>query len=125
MIGVALCGIVTIYSLLGFIFQCTKNVTHAKLANCFLILGYCLAVGWLVAGTVFRYKTSGVICSGDHYEGEIVWSDQKSYEPFLIRTGTLMARLIVVGYIFYGMLFSCGVCACIAVSCGYRRELTS
>ena len=59
MCGVVICSIIMLYSLLGFIFYCTSNVTHAKLANTFLILGYCLATGWLVFGTVIRYNNSG------------------------------------------------------------------
>ena len=44
--GMVLCALVVVYGILGFVFQCTKNVKHAKIANCFLILGYVSTLVW-------------------------------------------------------------------------------
>ena len=44
--GMPLCALVVVYGILGFVFQCTKNVKHAKIANCFLILGYVSTLAW-------------------------------------------------------------------------------
>ena len=125
-IGLVICSFVMSYSLMGFIFYCTSKVTHAKLANCFLILGFCLAGGWLVFGTVIRFRTSGIECSGQNWVQPVYVNveEARSYSPYLIKTGKLIGTLIIMMYCFYGCLLCCGCCACGAVACGYRRELS-
>ena len=125
--GAILCALTMVYGIMGFIFQCTKNVTHAKFANCFLILGYCMTMAWLVCGSVIRYKKSGKACSGDDLtldeSKRYDYDTPSTYNPYQLRTGTLMATMLLVMYCFYGCLFCCGLCACMAVLSGYRREL--
>ena len=53
--GMILCSLYIVYGILGFVFQCTKNVKLAKIANCFMILGYVSTIVWLVNGTLIRY----------------------------------------------------------------------
>ena len=126
--GAVLCAFCILYGVMGFIFQCTKNVTHAKFANCFLILGYCMTMSWLVCGTVLRYQKSGEACSGDFITTKDLqnfnYDRPFSYSPYLLRTGQLMTTIIIVLFCFYGCLFCCGLCACTAVIFGYRRELS-
>ena len=62
------CGLVVIYSLLGFIFHCKAAVSIARMANCCLILGYLVMVFWLIAGTVLRFDAPGRTCSGEFWE---------------------------------------------------------
>ena len=125
--GVIICFFFVLYSLMGFIFQCTRTVAHAKIANCFLIIGYCLAMGWLVYGTVVRYETSGNVCTGvlhDFSGAKFDYDDSSTYNPYLIKTGSLIGTIVIILYVFYGCLCCCGLCACTAVACGYKRELS-
>jgi len=126
MFGVVISAFELVHSLLGFLFLCTQNSTHARWANCFLILGYFLSAFWLVWGTVVRSGGPGRLCSGDELyfnEKDIDFNIPDSYSPYLLRTGQLMSTLLIVMYCFYGCLCCCGMCACVAVACGYRREL--
>ena len=124
--GIILCSFLIVYSLLGFFFLCLNNVILAKSANCFLIMGYCAAIAWLASGTVLRYRQAGILCSGDEAPRSdwLFWNYSKpsTYDPYLVRTGSLMAGIIIALYVFYGCMCCCGFCACCAVACGYRRD---
>lgn len=89
--GIILCALVVLYGIMGFVFQCTKNVNHAKFANCFLILGYIFTMAWLVYGTVIRYQKPGKTCSGDYLSQEDIVDFSEdlsfSYNPYLLRSG--------------------------------------
>ena len=124
--GLILCSIVLLYSLMGFIYYCTARDIHGKLANCFLTMGYCLAVVWLVFGSVSRFGPAGVTCSGQEWSppAYINFDNPMTYSPYLLKTGNLIATLLVLMYCFYGCLCCCGCCAFMAVACGYRRELS-
>ena len=132
MCGMVLCALVVIYGILGFVFQCTKNVKHAKIANCFLILGYVSTLVWQVYGTFLRYNAQGRVCCGDDVpdgywndpEKLRKWDDPNTYTPYLFKSGSYMTSLIIVLYCFYGCMCCCGSCACVAFLCGYRRELS-
>ena len=90
LIGVVICSFFIMYSLMGFVFQCTRTVAHAKIANCFLILGYCFAMGWLVFGTVVRYEASGNVCTGVYHNfngSKFDYDNPMTYNPYLIKTG--------------------------------------
>ena len=125
--GFVLCDLLLVYSLMGFVFYCTAKEIYAKLANCVLIMGYCLAMGFLVFGTMIRFSKEGIACSGEDWDPPpyINLDNPQTYSPYLLKTGHLIAALVIVMYIFYGCLCCCGCCAFIAVACGYRRELQS
>ena len=125
MSGVILCSMFVFYSIWGFIFQCTNRFSHAKIANCFLILGYFLNLAWFISGAVLRWRDPGSACSGDNYTlpPDFDYSDPKSYNPYLLKTGTIMVNVLIIMMTFYSCMCCCGTCACIAVACGYRREL--
>ena len=76
--GMILCALVVVYGILGFVFQCTKNVKHAKIANCFLILGYVSTLVWQIYGTLLRYKPQGKVCCGDEVADDY-WDDPDSH----------------------------------------------
>ena len=99
------------------------------MANCFLIIGYCIAMGWLVYGTVVRFETSGNVCTGVLHDFRtdsriFDYDNPITYDPYLIKTGTLIRTIVIILYVFYGCLCCCGLCACTAVACGYKRELS-
>ena len=85
-------------------------------------------MAWLIYGSVVRYSPSGKRCSGDYLtedDFKIFSFDRPwEYNPYLLRTGELMATMLIFLISFYGCLFCCGICACTAVLCGYRRELS-
>ena len=91
-VGFAICCLEIMYSCTGFIFQYSSKQAHARLANCFLVLGQCNAIGWVIWGTVIRWNSAGRSCSGDYWEHtsnakDIDYDIPFSYSPYLLRTG--------------------------------------
>ena len=127
-VGIVISSTLMLYGVLGFVFRCSKRVSVAKLANCFLILGYSIAFVWMIFGVVLRYNNPGRVCSGDYGLQRLIvvdvdWDEPSTYAPYLLRTGELINTLLIAMLCFYSCLCGCGLCACVAVASGYRREL--
>ena len=99
LIGFTLMMLQIVYTLLGVCYVHTNKAWVGKLAKILIAITSVTSVLWLILGSIFRFKQSGVACS----------------EDLLHASGKFIFVYLIIMFVILGLFLCCGVVACIII----------
>ena len=87
-----------LYSIFAAIYLAAKSKLVLITANIMIALVLLGSVGWCIAGSLYRFKHHGKVCSGDYFDNELY----SEVAPFMWKSGRFLKVMLIGAWMLWG-----------------------